>query len=314
MTTHPGFSSEHAAQAIVRAHPATGPMTAPGKGTHMHFTRRPAAWFVVVALAALAMLIPRGPAQAANTHPGQPQLGQEMAGLDTTYFYDPYDPGGGSCLHGRNTFDGVLISQWTTAVCRTPDQQDGDGFYAYYNANAGPDAWFMKVGMDSAGYMVYTDRLNPAQGNTVWIRYDPNNPQNMWVSITPVGQTQTNPYVSVADYARQYPLAWTGIALNDARSWGTLFYLRSLVLQDETQHPWIADQANTSLDQLNQQIAQQNINVDALTNIYNRLQAGGQQADQLELEQLLRSSQIDDAAATDQAQMLAPVDNPDFPS
>ena len=60
MTTHPGFSSEHAAQAIVRAYPATGPMTAPGKGTHMHFTRRPAAWFVVVALAALAMLIPRG--------------------------------------------------------------------------------------------------------------------------------------------------------------------------------------------------------------------------------------------------------------
>jgi hypothetical protein len=314
MTTYPGSRTEQAAQAIVRARADTGPMAAPRTGTHMQFTRHPAAWLVVVALVALTMLIPRGSAQAANTHPGQPQLGQDMAGLDTTYFYDPYELGGSSCLHGRNTFDGALISQWTTPVCRTPDPQDGDGFYAYYNANAGPGAWFMKVGMDSAGYRVYTDRLNAAQGNTVWIRYDPNNPQNMWVSITPVDQTQPNPYVSVADYARQYALAWTGIALNDARSWGILFYLRSLVLQDETQHPWIADQANISLDQLNQRTAQENINIDALTGIYDRLQAGDQLDDQRGLEQLLRSSQIDDAAAADQAQMLMPVENPDFPS
>jgi hypothetical protein len=195
--------------------------------------------------------------RAATTSSRSQQSTARMAAASTTTRY--YYPNGSNCLAAYNVVDGVAGTPWTTDLCRQADPSAGSTIYRYYRNEAGPGAWFMKMGV-IGGYLYYTDALNWQDTNYyVWYRYPLSDPSSIQIAVTPEGAAH-NPYENVTAYAKAHFGTWLQFALNDSRDQGVMTYVVNLAYQaapSPTQPAQQRIQQNQATTQDNQSVYQQ---------------------------------------------------------
>jgi hypothetical protein len=272
---------------------------------------------VVAGLATVILLTLTGSGQA-SAGTGHPQTRGDLSGVYSRYYFNPYTIGGtdpyANCMHEQTyVYEGqapVVIHDWVTAECRWPDQADGDGYYAYYNIHAGPANWFFKMN-DDGNRVYYTDRLNDENGRVIWYWYAKNDLGNLWISVTPTGQAQLNPFESLYDYIKAAPIDALKAGINDRKDRNVWLYVRGLVVQDATAHPWIADSASVDQQHINDATAANVVALgqlnSTLNNIYATQHHGEEARDQSSYIADLESRGLDPDTATAIATAEAPV-------
>src|SRR5262249_27277338 len=214
-----------------------------------------------VAASLLAIFVVLGiAAQAANAATDDPSAraggpatshsaaGSDQDGVNTRYYWPAYAIGGNdpqqNCLHGHNSYNGYE-SDWVTSLCRV-ERSDESGFYHYYNLAAGPGTWFMQEGQeahsDGTTWVYHLSRLSFDAGASIWCGYPTNNPRDLWISVTPNGESR-NKYVPLHQYYLMH--SWSAVLaqLRDTIDRGVMLYVRGLVVKQATWHPWIAQSA-----------------------------------------------------------------------